>query len=66
MKNELIRKAAKASGVRKFIAPCQKHGLESVHFTSSGRCMECTAEAKDPAKQAAYWKTVGHKYRVRS
>ena len=66
MKNGVVRKAAMASGVKKFIAPCEKHGHGAIHFTSSGRCMKCTAEAKDPVKQANYWKKVGHKYRVRS
>jgi hypothetical protein len=58
MKNKIIRQAAKETGMKWFLAPCPKHGLEEMHFTSSGRCMKCTAEAKDPVKQAKYWTTV--------
>jgi len=34
-------------------APCPVHGGE--HYTASGRCVECTKLAKEPAKQARYW-----------
>lgn len=34
-------------------APCPLHGGE--HYTASGRCVECTRLAKEPATQAAYW-----------
>lgn len=54
MRNKALRLAACEAGVSKFIAVCPHHG-ERMHYTSSGRCMQCAAEAKDPAKQARYW-----------
>lgn len=33
--------------------PCPLHRGE--HYTASGRCVECTRLAKEPAKQAQYW-----------
>lgn len=33
--------------------PCPLHRGE--HYTTSGRCVECTRLAKEPAKQARYW-----------
>ena len=56
--NHAIRAAAEAAGLRHFIARCPKHG-EQRHYTSSGRCMQCAAQAKDPETQARYWATVG-------
>ncbi len=57
MKNKEVRLAAKAAGMKYFLAACPEHGLEK-YYTSSGRCMKCTAAAKDCAKQAQYWATV--------
>lgn len=59
MKNAAARHAARAIGARHFVAPCPTHG-QARHYTSSGRCMQCAAGAKDPARQAAYWRTVKH------
>lgn len=50
------RNLAKEHGERHFSHTCKTHGENSLHYVSSGRCMKCTAESKDPAKQAEYWK----------
>ena len=57
MRNRELRQAARAAGLRHFIARCPRHG-EARHYTSSGRCMQCAAAANDPARQAEYWATV--------
>lgn len=58
--NHALRAAAEAAGLRHFIAHCPQHG-EQRHYTSSGRCMQCAAEAKDPETQARYWAAAGGK-----
>ena len=61
LKKAAARNAAKEAGLLRFFWVCETHG-EEVHYTSSGACKRCIAEKKDPAKQAAYWLRVRHKY----
>lgn len=61
MGNPMLREegriARQETGATRFLPSvnhrCKEHGGE--HYTTSGRCCECTRKAKDPAKQAAYW-----------
>ena len=61
MGNPMLREegriARETTGATRFLPSanhrCKLHGGE--HYTTSGRCCECTRKAKDPAKQAAYW-----------
>lgn len=53
MKKDL-RKSARLAGRKHFTTSCEAHG-RSLHYVSSGECMACVKEKKDPTKQAAYW-----------
>lgn len=61
MEKSLLREegriARETTGAKRFLPSvnhrCKEHNGE--HYTASGRCCECTRQAKDPAKQAAYW-----------
>jgi hypothetical protein len=53
--NHPARLKAQEEGNTHFLADCQHHGEWSKHYVSSGRCVACTAAAKEPSKQAQYW-----------
>lgn len=52
-KSELARRAQAAGRVH-FVTACDVHG-RTLHYAATRRCVRCTAEAKDPDAQAAYW-----------
>jgi hypothetical protein len=52
-KGEMARRA-RAEGRVHFTAACAVHG-RTLHYAATRRCVRCTAEAKDPVAQAAYW-----------
>ena len=55
MRKVEVRQLAREKGEKHFTHTCKKHGEGPIHYVSSGRCMQCTAEGKDPVKQAQYW-----------
>lgn len=45
---------ARSRGATHFTAECRIHG-RATFYVASRRCMRCTAEGKNPLRQAVYW-----------
>ncbi len=60
-------RAAAAKGLKRFLPSqggCTKHP-GAMHYTSSGRCVECTRTAKTAEDHAAYWAAHGEAINAR-
>ncbi|HOW80905.1 MAG TPA: hypothetical protein PK406_15800 [Verrucomicrobiota bacterium] len=58
----LSRAQARAVGQGRFYDPtfrCTRGHTEVWRYTVNGNCCQCTAERKDPTRQATYWQRSG-------